>query len=213
MVTVRSDRRFRLHVNQRRLRRKAFARNFQPVAPVGQHGENKRALRIRLKVALDSGGQSSQRSRSLHGRAGRVLTSSRISPTASCACSGSAHASAHRQDKQPISPAKPLRHFATIHRSVCIPQTSIVPGAGTRRASASLRNVSPQDHRPAAGDILSGALQNLHRKVNDPCLRSPTPLRPRRMMQMLSGAYVAGAVGCLAKLGIPDMVEAGPEVG
>jgi hypothetical protein len=30
-------------------------------------------------------------------------------------------------------------------------------------------------------------------------------------MQMLGGAQVAGAIGCLAKLGLPDMVEAGPK--
>ncbi len=30
------------------------------------------------------------------------------------------------------------------------------------------------------------------------------------MMQLLNGAYVAGAVSCLAQLGIPDLVEAGP---
>jgi O-methyltransferase domain len=31
------------------------------------------------------------------------------------------------------------------------------------------------------------------------------------MMQMLGGASVAGAISCLAKLGIPDLVEAGPK--
>jgi O-methyltransferase domain/Dimerisation domain len=30
------------------------------------------------------------------------------------------------------------------------------------------------------------------------------------MMQLLNGAYIAGAVSCMAQLGIPDMVEAGP---
>ena len=30
------------------------------------------------------------------------------------------------------------------------------------------------------------------------------------MMQLLNGAYVAGAVSCLAQLGIPDLVQAGP---
>jgi O-methyltransferase domain len=30
------------------------------------------------------------------------------------------------------------------------------------------------------------------------------------MMQLLNGAHVAGAVSCLAQLGIPDLVEAGP---
>jgi hypothetical protein len=31
------------------------------------------------------------------------------------------------------------------------------------------------------------------------------------MMQLLNGAYVAGAVSCLAQLGIPDLLEAGPK--
>jgi hypothetical protein len=31
------------------------------------------------------------------------------------------------------------------------------------------------------------------------------------MLQMLNGAHVAGAVSCLAQLGIPDLVEAGPK--
>jgi hypothetical protein len=31
------------------------------------------------------------------------------------------------------------------------------------------------------------------------------------MLQMLNGAHVAGALACLAKLGIPDLVEAGPK--
>lgn len=31
------------------------------------------------------------------------------------------------------------------------------------------------------------------------------------MMQMLNGFHVAGAVSCLAKLGVPDLVEAGPK--
>src|SRR5580704_3117624 len=30
------------------------------------------------------------------------------------------------------------------------------------------------------------------------------------MLQLLNGAHVAGAVSCLAQLGIPDLVEAGP---
>jgi hypothetical protein len=30
-------------------------------------------------------------------------------------------------------------------------------------------------------------------------------------MQMLNGVHVAGAIGCVAKLGIPDLVEAGPQ--
>ena len=42
----------------------------------------------------------------------------------------------------------------------------------------------------------------------------PQPSAPpphAQLMQMLSGAFVAGAIGCLASLGVPDMVEAGPE--
>ncbi len=31
------------------------------------------------------------------------------------------------------------------------------------------------------------------------------------MLQMLNGAHVAGALACLAKLGIPDLIEAGPK--
>ena len=31
------------------------------------------------------------------------------------------------------------------------------------------------------------------------------------MLQLLNGAHVAGAVSCLAQLGIPDLVEAGPK--
>jgi hypothetical protein len=31
-----------------------------------------------------------------------------------------------------------------------------------------------------------------------------------KMLQMLNGAHVAGAVSCLAQIGIPDLVEAGP---
>src|SRR5271169_4018217 len=31
------------------------------------------------------------------------------------------------------------------------------------------------------------------------------------ILQMLNGAHVAGAVSCLAQLGIPDLVEAGPK--
>jgi hypothetical protein len=31
------------------------------------------------------------------------------------------------------------------------------------------------------------------------------------MLQLLTGAYVASAVSCLAQMGIPDLVEAGPK--
>jgi hypothetical protein len=31
------------------------------------------------------------------------------------------------------------------------------------------------------------------------------------MLQLLSGTYVAGAIACLAQLGVPDLVEAGPK--
>ena len=31
------------------------------------------------------------------------------------------------------------------------------------------------------------------------------------MLQLLNGAHVAGAVSCLAQLGIPDLVEARPK--
>ena len=41
----------------------------------------------------------------------------------------------------------------------------------------------------------------------------PSQARPPHvgMLQLLNGAHVAGAVSCLAELGIPDLVEAGPK--
>src|ERR1700683_4707827 len=37
-----------------------------------------------------------------------------------------------------------------------------------------------------------------------------TPPAHVGILQLLNGAHVAGAVACLAQLGIPDLVEAGP---
>jgi hypothetical protein len=39
----------------------------------------------------------------------------------------------------------------------------------------------------------------------------PTPPAHVGMLQLLNGAHVAGAVSCLAQLGIPDLLEAGPK--
>jgi Dimerisation domain len=41
--------------------------------------------------------------------------------------------------------------------------------------------------------------------------QTQTPPPHVRMLQLLNGAHVAGAVSCLAQLGIPDLVEAGPK--
>jgi hypothetical protein len=41
-------------------------------------------------------------------------------------------------------------------------------------------------------------------------VQTQTPPPHVGMMQLLNGAHVAGAVSCLAQLGIPDLVEAGP---
>jgi hypothetical protein len=38
-----------------------------------------------------------------------------------------------------------------------------------------------------------------------------TPPPHEKVLQMLGGAHVAGAIGCLAALGVPDLVEAGPK--
>jgi hypothetical protein len=38
-----------------------------------------------------------------------------------------------------------------------------------------------------------------------------TPPAHAGMMQLLTGVYVAGAISCLAQMGIPDLVEAGPK--
>jgi hypothetical protein len=37
-----------------------------------------------------------------------------------------------------------------------------------------------------------------------------TPPAHMSIMQLMNGAHVAGAVSCLAELGIPDLLEAGP---
>jgi hypothetical protein len=47
-------------------------------------------------------------------------------------------------------------------------------------------------------------------------MTSPTtqPQKPPAhvgVMQLLSASYIAGAVSCLAQMGIPDLVEAGPK--
>ena len=41
--------------------------------------------------------------------------------------------------------------------------------------------------------------------------QTPAPPAHVGMLQLLNGAHVAGAVSCLAQLGIPDLVEAGPK--
>src|ERR1051326_8371092 len=44
-------------------------------------------------------------------------------------------------------------------------------------------------------------------------MNPPTQTPPAHvgMLQLLNGAHVAGAVSCLAQIGIPDLVEAGPK--
>src|SRR5271170_4268402 len=42
-------------------------------------------------------------------------------------------------------------------------------------------------------------------------MQSQKPPAHVGMFQLLNGAQVAGAISCLAQLGIPDLVEAGPK--
>jgi O-methyltransferase domain/Dimerisation domain len=41
--------------------------------------------------------------------------------------------------------------------------------------------------------------------------QAQTPPAHVGIMQLLTGAYIAGAIACLAQMGIPDLVEAGPK--
>src|SRR3984957_8544168 len=43
--------------------------------------------------------------------------------------------------------------------------------------------------------------------------KSSTPTLPPHvaMLQLLGGAHITGAISCLAQMGIPDLVEAGPK--
>src|SRR5213594_4204211 len=41
--------------------------------------------------------------------------------------------------------------------------------------------------------------------------KGQTPLAHVGVFQLLNGAYVSGAIACLARLGVPDLVEHGPK--
>jgi methyltransferase family protein len=51
----------------------------------------------------------------------------------------------------------------------------------------------------------------LKRKMPSTTAQPQTPPAHAGILQLLTGSHIAGAIACLAQLGVPDQVEAGPK--